>query len=113
MYKQVIAIRKDLGLGLGKAVAQAAHASLKAYQLASPRVRKEWELEGAKKIVVAVNSAKELFSLHSMAKRLDLPTALVKDAGLTQVKPGTSTAVAIGPCSEADADKLTGGLKLL
>ena len=57
MYKQVIVLRKDLKMGLGKSIVQACHASLGAYKRAKPTARKLWEREGAKKVVVKVDPA--------------------------------------------------------
>ena len=41
------------------------------------------------------------------------PTALIKDAGMTQIKPGTVTCIAIGPAEEIDINILTKDMKLL
>ena len=113
MYKQVIVVRKDLKLSQGKLAVQVAHASLDAYKKAQARERLEWEHEGAKKVVVKVADDKELLNAFNLAKELRLPASLIKDAGRTELKPGTMTAVAIGPAPEADVDKVTGKLKLL
>jgi len=113
MYKQVIVLRKDLKMGLGKSIVQACHASLGAYKRAKPTARKLWEREGAKKVVVKIDSLEELLKLYEKARNLKLPCFLVKDAGLTQLPPGTITALGIGPASEEKIDKVTGTLKLL
>lgn len=109
--KQIIVLRTDLKLGKGKLVAQGAHASLQAYKQASPTARREWESTGAKKIVVKVNSKRELFQLVRRCKKL--PLAIIRDAGHTQVRPGEVTALGIGPARDQDLEVLTGELKLL
>lgn len=69
--------------------------------------------EGAKKIVVKVNSLEELKELEKKAKGLKLPNALIVDRGLTQIPPDTPTSLGIGPADDGIIDKLTGNLKLL
>ena len=112
-YKQAIIVRADLGMGKGKMVAQGSHASLMAYKKADAGEAQEWEEGGSKKITLKVGSEKELFDIFMQAKAAKLPCALVKDAGHTQVDPGTPTAVAIGPAAEGEIDKITSSLKLL
>jgi PTH2 family peptidyl-tRNA hydrolase len=111
MYKQVIVLRKDLKMGPGKLAAQASHASLRAYRLASLRARKVWENEGCKKVILRAESKKILLDIYRKAE--GLPRALIKDAGLTQLKRGEITAVGIGPAGEREIDRITGKLKLL
>ena len=48
-----------------------------------------------------------------MADELKIPNAMIRDAGLTQVKKGEITALAIGPEEEEKIDKITRNLKLL
>lgn len=113
--KQVIVIRKDLGLGKGKLAAHIAHASLAGYKLVkkkNPNVIKKWEAEGEKKIVVKIESEKALLELYEKVKKT-LPAALIRDAGLTQIPAGTITCIAIGPWGDAEIDAFTKDLKLL
>jgi len=113
MYKQVIVVRKDLKLGLGKLAAHVAHASLGVLDKVDEKIWEKWKSEGAKKIVVKVRDLKELKEIEKKAKKEKLPTYLVKDAGLTQLKSGTVTCLGIGPVEEKRLDKITGKLKLL
>jgi PTH2 family peptidyl-tRNA hydrolase len=118
-YKQSIVVRRDLGMGPGKAAAQAAHASCEAVFriLDSGEKRwlewlREWRLTGQKKVVLRVNSEAELLSVYTTAVSLGLPASLVVDAGLTQLPPGTRTAAAVGPAPEELVDRVTGRLRL-
>jgi PTH2 family peptidyl-tRNA hydrolase len=113
MHKQVIVVRRDLRLDKGKLAAQVAHASLEAYKKAEPSAIEAWEAEGSKKVVVEANGLKELLDLQKKARTLGLPCSLIRDAGRTQLKPGTITCLGIGPDSEESIDKVTGRLKML
>ena len=113
--KQAIIIRSDLGMGKGKAAGQCAHASVSAYALALSRNKedaREWEEEGQKKIVLKVGSEEELLALYEKMKR-EMPCALIRDAGKTQLEPGTLTCFGAGPADESLINKHTKDLKLL
>ena len=111
--KQVIIMRNDLKMGKGKIAAQACHASIAAYKKADPLKIKYWEQGGAKKVVLKVNSLKELFIVFEDVKRTKLPFYLVRDAGHTQIPSATITCLGIGPDDDEIIDRLTSHLKLL
>ncbi|MDQ1278944.1 MAG: peptidyl-tRNA hydrolase, family [Thermoproteota archaeon] len=114
--KQVIVIRKDLKMGIGKMVSQACHACLDSSEevrIRNPNLWKSWHSEGAKKVVVKVQSLEELLDLKDKASRLRIPNSLVIDRGLTQINPNTPTALGIGPAKTEDVDKITKQLRLL
>lgn len=114
LYKQVIIVRNDLKMGKGKIAAQASHASISAFILTEKKDRdttNEW-LPHQKKIVLKVDSEEELISLYKNLKSR-FPTALITDAGHTQVDPGTITCLGVGPVRESEIDKYINKLKLL
>ncbi len=113
MYKQVIIIRKDLKWGKGKLAAHAAHASVGALMMMEDAVAKKWMAEGAKKVVLKVKDIADFQKVKGKIKDSKIPHFLVRDAGLTQLKAGTVTALGIGPVEEKKIDKITGKLKLL
>jgi PTH2 family peptidyl-tRNA hydrolase len=110
--KQAIAARTDVGMGQGKLAAQVAHASLMAYEDADRKAKNEWKGEGQKKVVLKVDGEAGVFELADKAEREGLPHAVVRDAGHTQLDPGTVTALAVGPGPENVVDKVTGDLSL-
>jgi PTH2 family peptidyl-tRNA hydrolase len=110
--KQAIVARTDIGMGRGKLAAQVAHASLSAYEDADSRRRTEWKGAGQKKVVLKGDNERTLFSLADRAEREGLPHAIVRDAGHTQLDPGTVTALAVGPGPDESVDRVTGDLSL-
>jgi len=110
--KQAIVARADLGMGEGKLAAQVAHASLQAYAEADVRTQREWKGSGQKKVVLQADSEADLFELADRAETDGLPHAVVRDAGHTQLDPGTVTALAVGPAPEDHVDAVTGELQL-
>lgn len=115
-YKQVIAVRTDLGMSKGKTAVQVAHGSVSAAEKArvsKQDVWKSWFNEGQKKVAVKVESEEEILELMKQAAMQNLPYAVIRDAGMTELPPGTMTVIGIGPAKSDDVDKITGELKLL
>jgi PTH2 family peptidyl-tRNA hydrolase len=111
-YKQVIVVRGDLQISGGKVAVQVAHAAIVGYEKAEERVREIWKLGGQKKIVLKVPDLKALMEIKEKAEKAGLVTGIVRDAGLTEVPPGTITALVIGPAEERKIDGITGKLPL-
>jgi PTH2 family peptidyl-tRNA hydrolase len=111
-YKQAILVRDDLDMSTGKMIAQACHASLKAYKKADSELRSEWESQGEKKVILGVDEE----VMQQKKRELEvsgLSFSAVKDAGRTELEPGTETALGVGPAEESEIDSVTGELKLI
>lgn len=128
--KQVIVLRKDLNMRKGKMVAQGAHASMKAilnegyvlpcderpydyFTIPLTHEIEQWLTGLFTKVCVSVNSKEELLEIYEKAEEAGLHCSLILDAGLTEFKEPTYTAVAVGPGQPEEIDKITGHLKLL
>ncbi|MGB9901848.1 peptidyl-tRNA hydrolase Pth2 [Methanothrix sp.] len=111
--KQCIVVRDDLKLSTGKLAVQVAHASIMAMELTRKDTVEQWKEEGMRKIVLRGRDEEHLFRLKSEAESLGIPAAIVRDAGLTEVPPGTVTALGLGPAPDEIMDRVTGRLSLL
>lgn len=114
--KQVIILRSDLKMSKGKSVAQGAHASLMSYfktKKHNPKIAEEWLETGEKKIILKVNDEESLVKLFIAFEFKKIPCVLVTDAGLTEVPPGSKTALGVGPWKNNEIDFITDRLKLL
>lgn len=115
-YKQVIVIRTDLGMSVGKIAVQAAHASQLSLEIAqklTPDVVDAWYAEGYRKIVCKVASLEKLVILKDDAERVNLPSSFVMDMGLTEIEPDTITAIGIGPARSEVINPITKELEKL
>jgi len=123
--KQVIIVRKDLNMVLGKESAQVAHASgafvfsqLRGQKGPNFRVKltlaeQEWIKHSYSKIVVVVDSEDELKEVEEQARKKGLRVHCIIDSGRTQFhnKP-TFTCLSVGPDYSVNIDPVTGGLRL-
>ena len=112
-YKQCIIIREDLKLSRGKLAVQVAHAAVSAAEQADSSDRRAWKDGGQKKIVLQVKDLSEMYELKMDAEAAGLPVSLITDAGLTEIPPGTVTALGIGPGRSDKLDAVTGELRLV
>jgi len=131
----VIVVRQDLGMSPGKVAAQCCHAALKAVTaalrvsasspgvahgsgatVASPALADRvavWQSQGEPIVVLKCDGLDHLRMLQETARALGLPTAAIRDAGRTEVEPGTTTVLAIGPAPKGEIDAVTGALRLM
>lgn len=123
--KQVIVMRKDLGMRKGKMIAQGAHAALAV-------LIEHGRIEGAElivaltpamatwlggrftKVCVSVDSEAALDAVVAQARAAGVPCALIVDAGVTEFRGvATKTCCAVGPAWTDEVDAITGALPLL
>src|SRR5574343_31607 len=131
--KQVIVVRKDLNMRKGKLAAQVAHASMKvildkmerrrlgntkysevSFLLEDDEPLDLWLSNRFTKVVVSVDSEKELEDIYNKASALNVPCSYIIDAGLTEFGGvPTATCAAVGPFDPDTIDIICGHLKLL
>ncbi|XP_060527413.1 probable peptidyl-tRNA hydrolase 2 [Cylas formicarius] len=114
--KMVFVVNMSLKMGVGKIAAQVGHACLGLYrQLLEQGLEDNlncWEEVGEKKIVLKGNDESHLIELLEKAAEEKIPAYLVKDAGHTQIAPGSVTVLSLFG-HEEKVDKITGKLGLL
>ena len=123
--KQVIVMRKDLGMRKGKMIAQGAHASLKVlvdrgrpnddtFVIALDAPTTAWLTGRFTKVCVSVDSEAALDAIMAAATARGVPCALIVDAGVTEFHGvPTKTCCSVGPAWTDDVDAITGELPLL
>ncbi|MEO8700877.1 MAG: aminoacyl-tRNA hydrolase [Kofleriaceae bacterium] len=125
--KQVIVMRKDLGMRKGKMIAQGAHASMRVVLLAGAMAEDResfaialspamaaWLGGRFTKVCVSVDSEAALDAVVAKAEAAGVPCALITDAGKTEFHGvPTKTCCAVGPAWIDEVDAITGDLPLL
>ena len=112
-WKQCLVIRGDIRMSCGKISVQAAHAAVAAFQRCDRETRERWLSEGQKKVVLKVKDERTLLELKTIADARGIAAALIQDAGLTEIPPGTTTALGLGPARTEEMDRITADLPLL
>lgn len=125
--KQVIVMRKDLGMRKGKMIAQGAHASLKVmvdagqfdatgeqFTISLTPAAAAWLGGRFTKVCVGVDSEAALDVVVARATAAGVPCAVIVDAGKTEFHGvPTKTCCAIGPAWSDEVDAITGELGLM
>lgn len=114
--KMVLVVNTELGMGRGKVAAQCGHAAVACFKAAlaeEPQLVAAWEKGGQKKVVLRGGGDEGLLAVSKAGKQAGMVVAEVRDAGRSQVEPGSLTVVGIGPAHNAAVDKVAGKLKLL
>jgi len=122
-FKMVFVVNMSLEMGPGKIAAQVGHAALGVQRVLSSKAKSGkyklsttdlglWQDFGENMVVVQGETTQHLKDLHLMAEDLELPSFLVKDAGITQVPSGAVTVFGVFGEDE-DVNKITGRLKHL
>lgn len=112
--KQVILMRTDLGMTIGKMCAQSAHVACEGYRRAREDTRcQPWFEEGLPVVVLGVPNEEHLVYLLKKAQDANLFTSCVQDAGRNEVPRGTLTCGAIGPWEDAVINRITRHLQAL
>ena len=114
--KMVIVVRSDVRMSAGKVASQCAHAAVGCVVKCNEMHNKDlhpWIAQGQPKVVLQGPPGGELslMQLYNQAEKKGLVVSLIKDAGRTQVRQGTCTALGIGPGPVSLIDKVTGHLK--
>jgi PTH2 family peptidyl-tRNA hydrolase len=117
----VFLVRNDIKMGKGKIAVHVGHATQ--YIIEECIQRKHvtyttWKrFHNSQKMVLKVNSGKELDELHSklvdLAHKLQFPVKIVKDDQATQRSDNITIVVGFGPIRRNEVDCVIGGLKLL
>mmetsp|Transcript_19012 Transcript_19012/g.38719 ORF Transcript_19012/g.38719 Transcript_19012/m.38719 type:complete len:213 (-) Transcript_19012:94-732(-) len=105
---------KAVKMSAGKAAAQCSHATLGAYRRGvrlCPRAVRAWLRIGQMKITLKCPSVDELLMLEEACAAAGINTYLIRDAGHTEIEPGSRTVLAVGPAPASAIDPLCGHLK--
>ena len=111
----VFLCRVDLQLSPGKLAVQCAHAAVGSLQQAKKthsRMVQRWNDSASRKICLAVDDEDELKYYLEQVQEASLPFALIKDAGLTEVAPGTTTVLGVRPGPRQTMDAIFQSLKI-
>lgn len=122
MIKQVIIVRKDLNMPVGKLAAQVAHAAVNSVLngLTNSEINNdfnitydEWMHTGYTKICLEVASKEELEKIYKeVIDKGFINSGIIIDEGRTCFKEPTATCFAVGPIDNKLIDGITRKLKL-
>jgi peptidyl-tRNA hydrolase, PTH2 family len=115
--RMYVIVRTDIDIPTGKLGGQAGHAFLNAFfkcEAMFPdraEVYKNDDLQS--KIILNGKNLNNIMTIHHSCLELNIPSVIVRDAGLTVFKEPTITCIGIGPIEKTDTPKMISKLRLL
>ncbi|NHJ86573.1 MAG: hypothetical protein FK734_13995 [Asgard group archaeon] len=97
-----VVLRTDFRMGKGKFSTQAAHAIVSLL----PQKDIKWDFDTKPIEIWTVKGEANLLGIYRFTQKNKVNSTLIRDAGKTQISPGTKTAVGIGPINAAEFDKI-------
>ena len=82
--------------------------AIKTAEKLTPKLCAKFWRSGSAKIALKCPSEEVMMNINAAARELKLVTYVVRDAGRTQIAPGSKTVCAIGPAPVNEIDKITG-----
>lgn len=112
-YQVVVVVNKDLNMSKGKTLSQFGHAIDLLHEKIKdfPELEEIWRNCGSAKIALR-GTQDDLNKVYYDAKKHGVLYGRIYDAGRTQVKSGSNTAIFVGPASKEMLEPITGYLKL-
>ena len=68
---------------------------------------RHWSAQGQMKITLKIPSVDVMMELQESARVAGIPHCLIRDAGHTQIDPGTRTVLALGPALASELAPIT------
>ena len=117
----VFLVRNDVKMSKGRIASQVGHAT---QYLVEEGIQSKYityttwrKFHNSEKIVLKVNSEKELYKLHAklieLSKKSHIPIKIVKDPEKTEVDENAPTVIGFGPINRNEVSDVINDLKLL
>lgn len=96
-------VNKSLGMSIGKAMAQAAHAAVESYRGSKPEMIELWNLgKHYKKLVMEARDTQHLQTIAAYLQDRGFGTFFIIDEGLNEIAPHSFTALGVEIVDKSD-----------
>ncbi|ORX87501.1 PTH2-domain-containing protein [Anaeromyces robustus] len=92
-----LVVRMDLKMSKGKSTAQCCHAATVLNTIVDEEILNQWKKNGQPKYIFKCQSQDDLHHVANEARKINVPSYIIRDAGRTQIPSGSETVLGIGP----------------
>jgi PTH2 family peptidyl-tRNA hydrolase len=96
-------LNRGLGMSMGKACAQVAHAAVEAARISDPKMVDTWNSGGHyTKIILTAEDEAQITTIKEYLETRGFDTSMIIDEGRTEIKPFSKTALGVAIVDKAD-----------